>query len=718
MSTNLNLFGKGLFVLCCSANWAFAQSADDTSEHAHEPEYQLERLVVTASEQTLDEVVQPIKVLDKEALRQSSGSTLGEILETLPGISNASFGSGVGRPVVRGLSGNRVKVAVNGSDAADVSAMSNDHAPMAEAANAQQVEVIYGPGTLLFGSGAIGGVVNLVDNRIHDVPLLDENGQPIWQGSVRQTVSSVDSGFETSVSLDAGMGRNWVFHLDGFKRESQDYDSPQGKVENTETSSQGFSTGLSHVRADGHSAIAVSVLDYEYNVPNPSNADAGVTPFQFRIDGEYEQDFNSDLLEAMKLQVSVIDYQHDELNDNAVNGIFEKQNVEFKSVFTLSHDWIAQSKLGLHMNFQELAICHDDGGGCEGIPNYSNLSWDGSQGGNLYDDYTGANGETLYLSHDTPMPLTETLDLAGFWVFSGDWTHGQYGGKQEYAVRLDQRTIQLDPVSIRPASRQEAPYYDDYDFLALTASSGWTWLTDNQKYGLSLARTERAPQADEMFWNGDHHATFSFQLDNPDLVKEVAYTMDLTWQLFNDDYQVDAAVYYYDFDGFIYNKNLGLTNPFHPESGDPVYQYVQQDAYLTGFELSGQYDVAEHVTVSSSLDHATGRLKSGDNRNLPRIPPMSALFAVAWHEGPWLVKGDVRLYTEQDNVGDNEAATDGYETFNAFVAYEWKHNDLKIDAHLKLNNITDELGRNHVSYLKELSPVQGRNITLDIQLAL
>lgn len=687
-------------------------NAADSSQVATK---EMESVVVTASQQPLDEVVQPVKVISHAELRQASGSTLGELLETLPGISNASFGSGVGRPVIRGLSGNRVKIAVNGSDAADVSAMSNDHAPMAEAANAEQVEVIYGPGTLLFGSGAIGGVINLVDERIHKEPMVDASGQSTWHSQLRQSVSSNGSGRETSAVVDSGVGEGWVFHFDGVLRESEDYGSANTEVDHTQTEAEGFGFGISHIRDNGHSAVAISVLDYVYGVPNPNNEDALVTPYQFRMDGEFELMFDSALLDSMRLQLSINDYEHEEGSDGLVVGFFEKDNIEFKSVFALNHDIGAQSKLGLHVNRQELGLCHDHDG-CEGgVPNYSNLTWDGTKGVNFFnalDDgevITNSDGEPFEFPHDTPMPLNTTLDLAGFWIFSGEWANG----KQEYAIRADQRSIELDPVSVRPASREDSSYYRDRDFTAITASAGWTWLTENQKYGLSVARTERAPQADEMFWNGDHHATFSYQLDNPDLEKETAVTLDLTWRYALQDSQWDAAVYYYDFDGFIYNELQAVKDPFH---GNDVYQYVQKDAYLTGFELSWQYDLSDSLLFTTSLDHAVGRLKSGENKNLPRIPPMSGLLGLGWDRGPWTVKGDVRFYTEQDKVGENELATDGYETLNAFVGYETKWQDVKIETFLKANNLTDELGRNHVSYLKELAPVPGRNISFDIQL--
>ncbi|MFT7109612.1 MAG: iron complex outermembrane receptor protein, partial [Psychrobacter glaciei] len=207
---------------------------------------------------------------------------------------------------------------------------------------------------------------------------------------------------------------------------------------------------------------------------------------------------------------------------------------------------------------------------------------------------------------------------------------------------------------------------------------------------------------------------FSYQLDNPDLEKETAYTLDVTWQYFSQDYQLDAAAYYYDFDGYIYNQLLSVVDPFH---GNDVYQFIQEDAYITGFELSGQYQLTQLLMATASLDKVTGRLKAGSNKNLPRTPPMSALLGLAWQQNAWLAKANIRFYAKQDQVGENEQATDSYETLNIFVGYEFAFNDVELDVHLKGNNLTDELGRNHVSYLKEISPVAGRNFSLDMRLS-
>lgn len=717
---SLKTLGKGLHALCLLLSsmgiagyvWAQDESHSDTPNDGHKYHH-LETISVTASGQSLDEVVQPIKVLGESEIRQANGASLGELLENLPGISNASFGPGVGRPVIRGLSGNRVKIAVNGNDAADVSAMSNDHAPMADAANASQVEVIYGPGTLLFGSGAIGGVVNVADERFHEVPLVDGEGRSAMEAEVRTSVSSVDQGSQLSAQVNAGIGQQWALHVDGFQRESENYQSPKGEVLNTATEAQGANFGITYFGQSSRTGIAVSTLDYEYGVPNADNEAASVKPTQVRFDGMHEMMFSSRFLESLKIQIGVNDYEHDELDGSTVVGLFEKQSAEIKSILSLGDIMGFSAKVGVHANQQKLALCHDHSGCEAGVPDYSHLSWDGSKGSDFF-SINDADGNAVEFAHHTPMPETETTDRAVFGLIAGDWMQGNYMGKQEYAIRLDRRVIQADPVSINPNSREAASYYDDAVFFARTASAGWTVLFGAQKWGLSIAHTERAPQADEMFWNGDHHATFSYQLDNPDLEKETAHTLDLTWQYFSDQQQWDVAAYYYDFDGYIYNELQNVADPFH---GNDVYQFVQKDAFLTGYEVSWQFPLSETVTFHAVTDKAIGRLRKGDNKNLPRIPPQTLLTGVSWQKGHWLIKGDVKYFAEQDQVAINETSSDAYHTLNAMAAYEFEWNKLHMDVRLKGSNLTDELGRNHVSYLKAYSPLPGRNLTLDVQVS-
>jgi len=661
---------------------------------------ELEAVQVTAKGQALADIAQPVKVIGRDEMQQASGDTLGEILDSLPGVSNASFGGGVGRPVLRGMAGNRVKVAINGSDSADVSAMSSDHAPMADAANAKQVEVIYGPSTLLYGSGAIGGVVNLADDRFHEVE---------FHGSryrLESEVSSVNGGRSLSASVDTGEG-NWVWHMDGFSRSSDDFKAGSssdfaGTVVNTDTQSMGGNVALNWVHGGiGYSGLALSVLEYEYGVPNETNERATVAPTQVRLDGVSAWHYVHPNIELIKTQFAINDYEHAEGTNGLDVGFFDKYSSELKTTFHLLELAGWQSQLGVHLTQKDLGLCHDHSG-CDGVPNYSDASWDGSKGGN----FTDISG--IEFAHDTPMPETQTQDVAGFMVLTRPWSLGML----EMGARIDRRTISADPVSIRPASRQDAQYYEDKTFNTSTLSVASTFqLSEAHKLGISIARAQRAPEAEELYWNGDHHATFSFQLDNSELTAETANTLDLTWHFFGDQASVQGAVYFYDFNDYIYNDLKSVTDPFH---GNAVYRHEQGDAYLTGFEISWQQPLGIYYELELAGDYVRARLKKGDNKNLPRTPPASLSSALTWQKAAWRLKGRVQFYAKQSDVALNETPTDAYETLNLMASYDSQLMALPFTVSLKGNNLLNQFGRNHVSYLKEFSPVMGRNISLQV----
>ncbi|MCD8533032.1 MAG: TonB-dependent receptor plug domain-containing protein [Saccharospirillaceae bacterium] len=296
-------------------------------------------VVSSAGQDSVYDIAQPVTVLDKNAINANPGATLGTLLEGTPGISNASFGPGVGRPVLRGMSGSRVKILQNGSDSADLSAMSSDHSPMAEATSAEQIEIIHGPATLLYGGGAIGGVVNLIDRRIHEQPLAGLHGQ------VSSTLSSVDNGHNLNALLDSGQG-NWVLHLDGFQRSAGDYSSGsrnentaefnRGRIANSDSKGQGGAVALSWADGEeGFAGITLSTLEYDYGVPNTDGEEYRVKPSQTRLDvkGGWRPDSDSLLgwVEEWRSELSFNDYQHDETDGALVVGLFEQQTTELQS---------------------------------------------------------------------------------------------------------------------------------------------------------------------------------------------------------------------------------------------------------------------------------------------------------------------------------------------------------------------------------------------------
>lgn len=665
-------------------------------------------VVSSAGQNSVYDVAQPVNVLGKDAIDANPGTTLGTLLNNTPGIANAAFGAGVGRPVIRGMSGSRVKILLNGSDSADVSAMSSDHAPMVEASSAEQVEVIYGPATLMYGGSAIGGVVNVIDRRIHEVPDDGIRGEVVVKGS------SNDKGYSTNALLDMGHG-NWTLHLDGFKRDAADYASGErgrvpakanrGRIANSDSNAQGGAIALSW--ADGINGFvggSISTLDYDYGVPNLNNDGYRVIPKQVRYDlkGAWRPNPSGvwGWLEEWRTELSFNDYQHAETEPGKDVGFFDQESWELRSV--LRHQPMARwnGTLGIQAKHNTLGLCHSHDG-CDGVPNYDNTHWDGSEGTNIsYPINTG-----YAFSHDTPMPLTETQQLGLFVVQQRDWQYGTF----ELGARFDQVTIQADPTPIRISYRQQRDYYDDVTFTPMTFSAAGTWiLSEQQRLGLSLGRVQRAPEATELFWNGDHHATFSFQLDNPDLDLETAYTLDVNWLHQGQQDQLRVALFYYRFQDYIYNDMKGFTDPFG--HGSDVYRHEQTDARFRGAEFSWQHDVSDRWHLDVIADVVQAEKNNGDN--LPRTPPASVLLALNYEWNRWDARIESKWVDAQNATAENEQASPGHTVFNARVAYQKTFTHSELMLALALENMTDEYAINHVSYLKYAAPMPGRNVLL------
>jgi iron complex outermembrane receptor protein len=679
-------------------------------------EASLDTLVVTAGgDRSVFDTAQPVTVLGSDDIDKNAGDNLGTLLESIPGVSNAAFDAGVGRPVIRGLSGSRVKILQNGTDSADLSAMSSDHSPMAEPSAGEQIEIVYGPATLLYGGGAIGGVVNVIDGRIHDLIVPGVNGQ------VSAKQSTVDDGQHLEATVDMGKG-HWNLHLDGFTRQSSDYRSGQqgdvpagnnsGTIENSDTSGNGGAVGVSWANGrDGFVGGSISTLSYDYAVPNLDDEGFRVTPEQIRYDLKGAWTPMSGLLEEWRTEITYNDYEHAETghrNDNpnlpfVDIGVFDKATWEF--VTRLRHADIAgwHGHAGLQYSHQDLKLCHDHDG-CDGIPSNTG-EWDGNIGFNL--ENSERNGD-LY-AHDTPMPLTITQQWGLFLVEHRDTDFGSI----ELGARIDQITISADPTSISPVWRQDQSYYDDYTFTPVTLSAASTWLLDDrQRIGISLARAQRAPEAPELFWNGDHHATFAFQLDNPDLGVETAYTLDLNWIWNSDDNEFRVATYYYQFDDFIYNDLKAETDPFH---GNDVYRHEQADANFIGAEASWAHSLSMHWSLDISADVVRARLNDGGN--LPRTPPASLLAGLEWGNHQWEARTELRAVASQSNTAENESNSEGYLMLNASVGYLLTLQESELTFTLDGNNLTDQYAVNHVSYLKRAAPLPGRDLRLGVRWA-
>lgn len=664
---------------------------------------ELDKVIIKSSAQTsMHDITQPVLVIDETALRKSQATSLGELLEQQPGVSNASFGPGVGRPVLRGLSGNRVKTMVNGHDSSDLAAMSSDHAPMAEIANAYQVEVVQGPATVLYGSGAIGGVVNVFNKAMHRTPIYDT------EGSLKAGVSNNGQAQSYSAELDSGNG-NWAVHLDAFHKSSGDYHSGKTTIKNSDTQASGGTIGISKTSAkNGFIAASIGIMDQEYGVPNEDDNDVRVRPKQIRSDITASWLTPMEGIKNWETSFSYVVYEHDELTGNKIEGLFEKETIEVNSKLHHASIWGWSGIAGVHLYQKDMKLCHDHTG-CDGIPNYSHDSWSGNQG-NLFTVIDG-----LEFVHDTPMPMTKTQDIGYFLSESTPWNLGSLGkGLFELGARIDFRTIEADPNSISISGRRSAVYYDDKYFMPMTFSAASTWfVNDAQKLSISLARAQRAPDADELYWNGDHHATFSYQLDNIDLKEETAYTADIIWNVIDEHYLLRTAIYYYQFDDFIYNDLKNTLDPYH---NHVVYRQEQKNAEFTGFEFSWEQRITDTLSTVFNMDAVKAELTEGSDKYIPRVPPMSASLQVNWQKNAWAVRAENHWAARQSAVARNESESAEFQRFDVSVDYTTHFSQKELITSLGVKNLFNELSTNHVSYLKEYAPNSGRNIQLQTQL--
>jgi iron complex outermembrane recepter protein len=637
--------------------------------------------------------------LEEQDLQDNRGQSLGELLENLPGISNASFGQGVARPVIRGLSGNRVQIFSNGTNSADLSAMSADHSPMVDLAASEAVELIRGPDSLRYHASP-GGTINVLDQRIHQQEF---DG---WRADLGSGFATNGNARLAVARLDVGNGQS-IMHLDGFRKEAGDYDAGQGQersghLPNSDIHSEGMAMGLSRIFDNGsYAGISVAHLEADYAIPNATDANVRVTPDQTRYDLQTGMPLMSGLWTYWRLQLARNDYRHEEWRADLAEGLFVQDFIQIRTELDYQTDSGSSGTLGADFNRRALQLCHDHSG-CPAIPDYSSQSWDGSTGNDfsLYEGYLFA--------HDTPMPLTNSRDLALFGTYLRDMDDGQI----ELAGRLQPRSITANPDSIRSNYRQQCDYYRQRRYSPLSLALSWQQpATANSNLRAGLSRLQRAPVADELYWNGDHHATFSFQLDNPDLQIETAYTFDIGWQGHNTVQQWQLDAYFYDWRNYIYNRLQDFGDPYH---GNHVYRHEQEDARMTGIDGQWQYQLTYLWQLQTRAAMVRGWLNNNGSP-LPRLPAdnLSLVLHRQLPRGYWWMGLDA--WSDQNRTAYAETTTPGWYQLNLGWHHSLALTSGILHLDLEAKNLTNRYGRSHTSWLKDSAPVPGRNIRIQVR---
>ena len=661
----------------------------------------LEEIVVTASPLRVSamDLAQSAVVLTGDDLSRQIRGSLGESLASQLGVTASFFGPKASRPIIRGLSGERVLMLLNGVSALDVSNLSPDHSVSIEPLLADQIEVLKGPTTLLYGSGAVGGVVNTVDGRMPT----QRDREPIG-GAVELRGDTATDERSIAGRLDGTVG-DFGWHVDGYSRDTSDIEIPgldwskyliaeelaegadidatDGKVPNSDSESTGYTAGFSWFGDDSVVSFAYGRADTNYGLPGPGEhaheeevlpaatgpmvvaAAAAGEEEAIRIDQQSDRyDFRAEwselggLLDNVAVRAAYTDYQHVELEGSEVGTKFDQTGIDAR----------------LHLGHRELA------------------GWNGTFGLQYTALDLKAVGAEAYI------PPAKTTGLGAFVIEQrkfGDWT-------VDAGARIEQQEIDVE---------SNAPDYDDTAF-SVAAGLLWDW-TDELALAVHVTRSERHPQAAELYADGPHLAVQRYEIGDENLGTEVANTIDFGLRR-EGDVTWRASIFYSDFNDYIYPAPTDLE-----ADGLPVYIYTQRDAEFYGAEGEVEFPLwtsgEQALKGKVGADYVRGKLANGDN--LPQMPPLRIMGEVEYDAGPLHGSIGVSWYDDQDDLADNELPTDGYTMVDFEVSYRWDKWQPGVLFFLKGGNLLDEEARRHSSPLKDFVPLPGRNFTLGVRIA-
>jgi iron complex outermembrane receptor protein len=631
-----------------------------------------EEIIVTGMprDRAAGELPQSITVVGGDELERIRASNLGETLANQLGVSSSYFGAGASRPIIRGLAGARVQMLEDGIDTMDAATVSDDHAVTVEPLAADQIEIFRGPTTLLYGSGAIGGVVNTVTTRIPAVP--PDDG---FEGAVEVRGDTVAAARNAALRLDGGSGR-FAWHFDAGRRDSDDYEIPAfanaavdfatadpddafGVLQNSAAESDSAAFGASWLGDDGFVGVGINSFDTLYGIPGEEEA-VRIDLAQRRADVRAGWTGLAGAIEGMNVRFGVNDYEHVELEGDEVGTQFTNDAQELR-----------------------VELLHRAAG------NFS-----GAFGLQLGEREFAAVGEEAFVppvdSSTLGVFVVEDVDLPSWDVSLGARVESQKHTPSNGLPVFDERATSLSIGGVRP-------FGDGYSFVA------------------TFARSERLPVTEELYSDGPHLATGAVQIGDPALRQETAQHVDvgLRGQLQRANWSV--TTFYTQYDDFIYLADTGDV-----DSADdlPIFAFVQGDADFSGVEaelfVSLLAEGGNEVDLRLFADYVRGELDSGES--LPRLPPLRYGARLEYHNERLLVGVEGTRYDEQDDVAPFETETPGYFLLNA--DFRWRlatAGSTEVELFLNASNLGDEEARKHTSFVKELAPLPGRNYALGIR---
>lgn len=686
-----------------------AQVADQASDRSGD-------IIVSAPiSQREADVLSGTSVLSGQDLTRSLQPTIGETLARLPGVSSTSFGPNASRPILRGFQGDRIRVLTDGIGSIDVSNTSVDHAVIINPLLAERIEVLRGPAALLYGSSAVGGVVNVIDKRIpRSIPAdgyrLDAIG----------TYGSAANERTIGASADVKASDKIVLHADGSYLKTDDLRIPgfaltperraealassrlppvpgadpidfaanaavRGRLPNSasETWTAGFGAAL--ITETGDIGISYSHYGSLYGVPiryatlpGQGEESPRIDIAQNRVDIRSEVETGGDFFAKVRFRAGVADYRQYELEpDGAIATTFRNRGFEGRLE-------IVQAKRG---------------------------AWIGASGVQF------SNREFDVIGDEAFLPRSSTAQTGLFTQQQLDF--GAF--KAEAGVRYE-----LTDIASRALPVDARFFGGKRHFEAVSGAVGASYaISDGVRIGINLSHTERAPSAEELFANGPHAGTQAYELGNPDFRLEKSDGIEATLHVHGDGYSLDASAYYNSFANYISDNQAAqaVCEAAAAPSGRtvdlPCFRSIQLNARYYGFEIDGSLKVAQlgryAVTVDALGDYVNATLVG--QGPAPRIPAGRILGGVEAQSELLSARIEAEHVFSQTRVTTFETPTRDYTLVNASLSIS-PFADKKTTLTVSANNLLDADARRHASFLKDFAPLAGRDIRVTARFAL
>ncbi len=658
--------------------------------------------------ETTFESVHSVNSLDTFDLAERMGPSVGEVLDGELGVAKRSFGPGSARPVIRGFDGDRVLVMSDGMRIGSLGSQSGDHGEPVDPVNLERLEVLRGPATLLYGSNAIGGVINAV-SRHHEMHKHRHEGT---RGQITSAAGSNSGLAGGGAMFEHGEG-NWMFWGGGGGQRTGDYSSPEGPVDNSKSRVANASTGLGWFGDRRYLSFGYSVRDGRYGIPfadefhaphSPGVDDGAQDPpvYDQRVaqdDDDHEDPEGIDVawrqhnvrfsgglqnldkaVDAVRLRVNVSRWRHDEIE--VLHGGIEEVGTAFDNrefSYRLDLDQRNQGRLigtfgmsGLHRDYEATGI-------------------------EALSPPVRQNGVSFFVLEELKL---ERVRLQ----FGGRIEHFRYTprGPVERHNDHDHQRIQD-----RDHDDSDLVFLPDRSFTGASVGAGGRFrLGSASALVANLTSSYRAPALEELYNFGPHVGNLAFEIGNPDLGGERSNGFDLSLRHSGDRMRGEANFFYYDIGGFIFPAPTGDI-----EDGLIEVQYLQSDSRFTGTELRADLGLSPAVWLKLGLDVVDAQLQDTGS-SLPRIPPLRGRVGMDLLHRDFSFRPELVLAAARNDVFETETRTSGYGVVNLKASYTLPRDHFVHHVFLEVFNVGDKLYRNHVSLIKDLAPEMGRGVRI------